>query len=141
MILVDTNVLYALGDTDDEAHFRARRWIEQCEDTALLVLTTVVAETCYLLDHRLGPHAEAAFLDELGIGAEYRFQLVDLVDADIRRMGQLVRRYADRRLGGTDASVVAVAERLGITTIATVNRRDFDNVRPQHARAFTIVPE
>jgi hypothetical protein len=32
------------------------------------------------------------------------------------------------------------AERLSITTIATMNRRDFDNVRPRHVPAFAIVP-
>lgn len=56
-------------------------------------------------------------------------------------MAELVRRYADRRLGGTDASIVAVRERLGVLTVATLNRRDFDNLRPKHAKALTIVPE
>jgi predicted nucleic acid-binding protein len=65
---------------------------------------------------------------------------LNFVVTDLRRMSELVRQYADRRLGGTDASLVAVAERLGVTTIATMNRRDFDNVRPHHAPAFTIVP-
>jgi hypothetical protein len=45
-------------------------------------------------------------------------------------MAELVRRYADRRLGGTDAWVIAVCERLSVATVATVNRRDFANVRP-----------
>ena len=49
--------------------------------------------------------------------------------------------YADRRLGTTDASLVALAERLRITTVATFNRRDFDNVRPLHCPALTIVPD
>lgn len=65
---------------------------------------------------------------------------MNLTDADLRRMSELVRQYADRRLGGTDASLIAVAERLGVATIATINRRDFDNVRPRHVPAFTIVP-
>lgn len=52
----------------------------------------------------------------------------------------LLRRYSDRRLGATDASIIAVAERLGVTRIATLNRRDFDNVRPIHAATFDIDP-
>jgi hypothetical protein len=71
---------------------------------------------------------------------DYSFQLVELVDSDLRRMADLVRRYADLRLGGTDASVVAICERLGITTVATVNLRDFATVRPRHVEAFTTVP-
>jgi uncharacterized protein len=73
-------------------------------------------------------------------GPHYRFQLAGLVDEDVRRMADLVRRYADRRLGGMDASLIAVCERLSIATVATVNRRDFANVRPRHVSAFAIVP-
>jgi hypothetical protein len=55
-------------------------------------------------------------------------------------MSGLVRQYADLRLGGTDASVVAICERLGIVTGATVNLRDFATVRPRHIPAFITVP-
>jgi hypothetical protein len=70
-----------------------------------------------------------------------QYQLVDLVDADLRRMAEMVRECADRRLGGADASLVAVCERLGVQTVATLNRRDFDNLRPKHSKALMIVPE
>jgi predicted nucleic acid-binding protein len=73
-------------------------------------------------------------------GPDYTFQLVELVDPDLRRMSGLVRQYADLRLGGTDASVVAICERLGIVTVATVNLRDFATVRPRHIPAFITVP-
>ena len=55
-------------------------------------------------------------------------------------MAELVRRYADRNLGGAAASVIAVCERLAIVTVATVNLRDFANVRPRHAAALNTVP-
>jgi hypothetical protein len=55
-------------------------------------------------------------------------------------MTELVRLYADRRLGGTDSSVIAICERLSITTVATMNRRDFANVQPRHVSALAIVP-
>ena len=93
-----------------------------------------------MIDRFLGPAAEAAFLDSIGFGPAHRFQLADLVDADLRRMAELVRRYADRRLGGTDASVIALCERLSVATVATMNRRDFANVRPRHVTALVIVP-
>ena len=106
----------------------------------LMLPATVLAETCYLIDRTLGPTAEAAFLDSLGMGPDYTFQLVELVDSDLRRMSGLVRQYADLRLGGTDASVVAICERLGIVTVATVNLRDFATVRPRHVPSFITVP-
>lgn len=45
-------------------------------------------------------------------------------------MAELVRRYADLPLGAVDASVVAVAERTKITTVATLDHRHFHIVRP-----------
>lgn len=139
MIVVDTNVLVALADRGDAHHAQCRDWLSGC-DEPLLVPPTVLAEACYLIDKYLGPAAEAAFLDSVGTGPRHRFQFVGLVDGDVRRMAELVRRYADRRLGGTDASVIAICERLSVVTVATVNQRDFANVRPRHISALTIVP-
>ena len=56
-------------------------------------------------------------------------------------MAQLVLKYHDLALGTTDASVVAIAERLKITDVATLDRRDFAVVRSQHAPALTLLPE
>lgn len=142
MIIVDTNVLYALADRRDAAHAKCRSWLEKLGDeVSLLVPATVLAEACYLIDRRLGPAAEAAFLDDVGVGPDYPYRFIDLVDNDLRRMAELVRRYSDRRLGGTDASIVALCERLDVATVATVNRRDFDNIRPRHVPTLTITPD
>ena len=56
-------------------------------------------------------------------------------------MDDLIEQHADLGLGGTDASLVAVAERLAITDIATIDHRHFSVVRPNHAAAFRILPE
>jgi predicted nucleic acid-binding protein len=60
--------------------------------------------------------------------------------ADWTRVAELVEKYADLRLGLVDASVVAVAERFGVVTVATLNHRDFRVVRPKHAAALELVP-
>jgi predicted nucleic acid-binding protein len=117
VIIVGTSVLYAATDRSDAHHARCRHWITGTTDT-LLILPTVLAEACYLIDRGLGAGAEAAFLADVGVGERYAYQLIDLVDADVRRMGALVRRYADRRLGGTDASIVAVCDRLNLDVVA-----------------------
>jgi len=139
VIVVDTNVPYALADRRDKHHAECTGWFRG-NDEVLLVPPTVVAEACYLIDRYLGSAAEDAFLDSVGIGDVYAFQLAGLTDTDLRRMAELVRRYADRHLGGTDASLIAVCERLAIVTVATVNLRDFANVRPRHVAALTTVP-
>lgn len=140
-VVMDTGVLYAGVDRDDAHHSRAQAWITTTSARRLLVVPTVLAEVCYLIDRGLGPAAEAAFLDDVGTADSAPYQLVDLTDADLRRMAELVRAYADRRLGATDASVVAVCERLDLDTVATFNRRDFDNLRPRHRPALNIVPD
>ena len=43
-------------------------------------------------------------------------------------------------LGGTDASVVALAERLGAEAVVTLDRRHFGAVRPRHRKAFELLP-
>ncbi len=43
-------------------------------------------------------------------------------------------------LGAVDASVVAIAERLGATTIISLDRRHFSVVRPSHIAGFTLLP-
>lgn len=55
-------------------------------------------------------------------------------------MADLVVTYGDLPLGTTDASVVAVAERLKITDVATLDRRHFAVVRPNHVDALTLLP-
>ena len=81
--------------------------------------------------------AEARFLRLVTSPA---FVIVDLTAADYQRIIELVEGYADMGLGTVDASIVAVAERLGITTVATLNRRDLAVVRPNHVDAFELVP-
>lgn len=63
-----------------------------------------------------------------------------LEPGDLVRMAELVETYADLPLGAVDASVVAVAERLGSTILFTIDRRDFAVVRPRHVGVFTLLP-
>ena len=137
MILVDTNVLVAAARTADTNHDAAARLLETLNEP-LLVPPTVLAEVCYLLNEWSGPDTEARFLRDFRPGG---LQLADLTTDDVARMADLVERYADLRLGGTDASLVAIAERLRIDRIATFDQRHFTVVRPTHVTAFTLLPE
>ena len=110
MILLDTNVIVAAARTADTNHQSAARLLESLDEPRL-VPPTVVAEVCYLLSEWGGPDAEVRFLRDFRPGG---LQLAELTDTDVARMADLAERYADLRLGGTDASVIAIAERLGI---------------------------
>ena len=56
-------------------------------------------------------------------------------------MTELVDRYDDLPLGTTDASVIALAERLAVHEIATLDHRHFRVVRPAHLGTFALLPE
>lgn len=98
----------------------------------------MLAETCYWLNAHGGPEVEAAFLDAVADGT---LQLVDLRAEDVQRMAELVRHFASFPLGGTDASVVAVAKRLGVSQIATFDRRHFPALTPKSGGHFTLLPQ
>ena len=69
-----------------------------------------------------------------------RFRIESLGAADLKRMADLVEQYAELGLGATDASLVAVEERLDLVDIATIDHRHFTVVRPTHAAAFRLLP-
>lgn len=95
----------------------------------------VIAECTYLIGDRLGANAEAAFLRGIT-----ELEIEPPSTEDWPRITELVEQYSDLHLGGTDASVVALAERLGATTIITLDRRHFSVVRPRHVDAFELLP-
>jgi uncharacterized protein len=104
----------------------------------LVVPATIVAEVCYMISrYRFGSAAEAAFLRSFASGD---LVVGNLVEDDFERMAQFVEQYADFPLGGSDASVIAMAERRSITTILTIDRRHFAAVRPKHVEAFQLLP-
>jgi predicted nucleic acid-binding protein len=55
-------------------------------------------------------------------------------------MAELMDAYTDLPLGTVDAAVIATAERLGVTKIATLDRRHFIVVRPTHVASFELLP-
>ena len=61
-------------------------------------------------------------------------------DADFGRVADLVEPYADLSLGTVDAVVVAIAERLSASQLATLDRRHFSVVRPMHIAGFELLP-
>ncbi len=103
----------------------------------LITIEPVLAETGWLLDRQLGPAAEAALYRSVANG---ELVVERLSIADWKRIAELTERYADQPLGGVDAGLIAVAERLGLTTIATLDRRHFGVVRPAHVKTLTLIP-
>jgi uncharacterized protein len=103
----------------------------------LLLPSTVLTETSWHVEKKFGAKREAAFLVAVASG---ELEIAELTAPDISRASDIVATYADMKLGFVDASVVALAERLRIKQVATVDRRHFTAVRPRHVDALTLLP-
>ena len=77
------------------------------------------------------------FLKELAAGEP---RLASIQQADLQRITATLDRYADARLDFTDAAIIVIAERLNVTRILTLDRRDFSIVRPRHCDFFELLP-
>jgi hypothetical protein len=55
-------------------------------------------------------------------------------------MADLVTAYKSLPLGTTDASVIAIAERISLADVATLDRRHFTVVRPKQVDTLTMLP-
>lgn len=135
MLLVDTNIWLVAADRRSDRHEEITRLLASEADW--VSPTPVVAETAWLILARLGTESHQRFLR---LVTERRLRPIELTEPDWQRCLDLVTTYADLRLDLADASLVAVAERLRQTTIATLNHRDFRVVRPAHCDAFDLVP-
>jgi uncharacterized protein len=107
VLIVDTGPLVATADRADRDHAACRELLES-DEGPLVTTAMVIAEAAYLIDRQLGAKAEASLYASIIDG---QMEVADLGIADWQRIQDLVSTYADLRLGGTDASVVVLAER------------------------------
>ena len=135
-VVADTGPIYALIDSSDGWHARVNTWWGRAISDVVLPVT-ILAEVTYLLQTRIGPVAEEAFVRAIADG---EFTVEALEDEDLPRVADIMHAYRDLPLGFVDASVVAVAERLEAREILTTDRKNFGVVRPRHVRAFSLLP-
>jgi predicted nucleic acid-binding protein len=140
VIVCDTGPLVAAAIKNDDRH-------RECVDlfTALhlagrriLVPGTVAAEVGYLLAREGGARVEAQFMTSL---ADRTLWPVELTREDYQRAAELILTYQSLPLGTTDATVIAVCERLELSEVASLDHRHFTVVRPRHVDALTLLPE
>lgn len=137
-MIVDSSFLAALLIRRDRSHarvaalertLRLRPWLPQ----------PAVTEICYMLEGRHGPAAVSTFLASLADGSA-GVALLEPEPNDYGRAAEIIAKYADSGLDFVDALIVALAERLNIGTILTLDHRHFSVVRPRHRAAFEVLP-
>lgn len=136
MILRDTGPLLAAFDRGDRHHAACAELISRTPPP-LLVPDPVLTEVCYFLQERVGPAAEAAFLRS---AAAREILLLHPEPPDLERAAELVEQYAGFPLGAADACVLALAERLNVRTVASLDHRHFYAVKLRHCDGLELLP-
>jgi uncharacterized protein len=133
--IADSGFVIAAVNRDD-------RWHERCLQTyrefdSIFIPQTTLTEIAYILRRQAGSAAVIAFLQQI---PNTRYLAIALQDDDLIRTTELLHQYRDTRVDFVDATVCAIAERLNIHQILTVDRRDFQILRPRHTDYFELLP-
>jgi hypothetical protein len=103
---------------------------------SLLTCWPVITEAAYLL--RSKPGAVTKLLEWFDEG------VLEFVELDKRApswIGSFLGRYANLKPDLADGALVYLAEREGVSTVFTLDRRDFSVYRLSEGRALRILPE
>ena len=133
--IVDSGPLLAASNRADPDHARCVAVLERL-DLRLVIPALCVAEVTYLLGRQQGSAVEARFLRALS-GFDVRAPRGD----EWAHGADLIEQYSDFPLGGTDASVVALADALGTDLLVTLDRRLFAALRGAGGRPYRLLPE
>ena len=133
--LLDTGFLLAVIDADDSLHAAGAEAIA-AEPDALLP-DVVLPELAYLILRELGYSILTQFLRSV---ANEELVLVRSTARDLERAAEILEKYSDNRVDFVDCAIVAMAERLNLTKVLTVDRRHFTILRPHHCDYFEIAP-
>ncbi len=131
MMIADTGFVVAFLNREDASHQSAKAvYVQQ---RAMILPQTVLAEVAYLVGREAGNLAVVAFLQGISLS---RFRLTALENDDVVRTAEILRVYADSRIDFVDATVMSMAERLGITQVLTLDQRDFSIVSAKALPGF-----
>ena len=134
--IADSSFIYALYSEHDSNHHTANHFASVYRGKMILA-DVILPEVCYLFLRDLGYVGMRQFLFHF---REVASPLVSLAKQDLHRIYEISATYASAAFDIVDCCIMAIAERLGITRIATFDRRDFSIFRPQHCDFFELLP-
>ncbi|MEL6779508.1 MAG: PIN domain-containing protein, partial [Cyanobacteria bacterium J06597_16] len=134
-VIADSGFVVALVNRLDQRHADVRP--VYLKYPQILLPQLVLVEVAYLIGRDVGIPTVVKFLK--GIAAS-RFELIEATAQDIDRTANIMEQYTDSKVDFVDASVMAIAERLNITIVLTIDRRDFALFRPLHCQNFVLLP-
>jgi predicted nucleic acid-binding protein len=110
-VLADSSPLYAAVDEGDEHHFEARRQLDMLEreQRNVVIAYPILLEAYSLVLYRLGVAAAQKWITFFA-GASF----INPDSEDYGRALVIVRNFPDQRVTLVDATLAAVATRLGL---------------------------
>jgi uncharacterized protein len=131
-IVVDAGPMIALFDRDDAHHKQAGAFIRRAGEFRLITTSLVIGEVAAMLSD-LQPNL-FRFLDWLLAVVE----IDDALREDLPRAIEIMKKYNDLPADLADVSLIALCERRGITTVASIDS-DFAVYRLSNNRKFENV--
>jgi hypothetical protein len=132
-LLLDTGALVSLLDRSQHRHAVFTEYFETWSGE-VIATETVLTEAIHLLTRvRGGPETCLDFV--LSGGAV----LVPASNASLRRARALIEQYRDLPMDYADATLVALAEDIGINLVFTTDQRDFSIYRIGGRQEFTLL--
>jgi len=133
--LVDTGAVVALINRDDRYHRAAVDWFQRFRGQ-LLTTEAMITETAYVL--AASPAHQRAALVWFDRACAAELLRVEPV-ADYTALARIIAQYASLPCDYADATLIALAERTGVTAIATIDQRDFSVYRLRGRKRFRIL--
>lgn len=132
--LLDTGPLVAYLNASEKEHMRVAARLDSFAGR-LFTTSAVITESMHFVSgYRQGPTLLAEFVAQSGIQV-HDFSSADELTEAARRMA----KYADIPMDFADATLVLLAERLGIFDLLTLDRRGFSVFRSSEGRHFSLV--
>ena len=135
--LLDSGFVYAQLNGKDDWHQKVSDATKIAELEPIILPVPAITEIAYLLRRDLGVEAAAYFIETLN---ETNLVLENPTAEDYIRSAEILRKYNDANIDFVDACIVAMAERMNITKILTVDRRHFSVFKPSHCKSFELLP-
>jgi predicted nucleic acid-binding protein len=133
--LIDTGPLVALYHDQDPHHSRCRAALAKLSPP-LLTCWPVLTEVAWLLRKR--PDGFRAIVEGFTSGL---FALLPLDSGELGDIAAIMARYESAGIPLADAALAHLADREGIRTIFTTDRRDFSIIRLKRNRSLKLIPD
>jgi predicted nucleic acid-binding protein len=133
-LLVDTGPLVAILSERDQHHLVCVEAAKRLHGP-FFTSWTVITEAAYLLKDR--PDAVSKLLDRV---RSLKLRLLQLSADDIDGVDGILKRYADQGLDLADATLMYLADREGLESVFTVDRRHFSVYRTRQGRSLSLHP-